>query len=146
MDEVGTIINGIKMVQKRKASGLTFGELAKELFVTSLAIGSNSSRNDVVFDQYKCNSVTGVEHSQRAVGSLVFRLVFTSQSIQHWRAFLSSWNNKKELITFTIDRWRSDTMREQTVSSKKIYVAASEECCYLSKPNAEIVHNFHSNQ
>ena len=104
MDEVGTIINGIKMVQKRKASGMTFGELAKELFVTSLAIGSNSSRNDVVFDQYKCNSVTGVEYSQRAVGSLVFRLVVTSQSIQHWRAFLSSWNNKKELITFTIDR------------------------------------------
>ena len=46
-------IDGMSLVQKAKTSELTSGKLAKELFRTTLAIGSDSSRTEIVFDQYE---------------------------------------------------------------------------------------------
>ena len=53
MDEAVIIIDEMAMVQKSKSPVLAFGELAKQLFTTTLATGSESSRDDVVFDQFK---------------------------------------------------------------------------------------------
>ena len=114
--------------------------------MTYRVIRNNSSGNDVVVDQYKWNSVTSVEDSQRVVGSLVFKSIVTSQSIQHWGSLLSSWSNKKELIVLTVNHWRFDVLREQTDPGKKIYAVTNEEYFYLPKSNAEILPNFYSNQ
>ena len=40
---------GWQWFKKQKTSGLRFGELAKQLFTTTVAIASDSSRIDAVF-------------------------------------------------------------------------------------------------
>ena len=92
---------------------MNFGELAKQLFTTTVAIGSDSSRIDAVFNKYKKNYIKNAERSRRGVGSSVFKSIISSQSIQQSRSFLSWWIKKSELITFIVAQWRSDTLRAQ---------------------------------
>ena len=73
MNEAVTIIDGMTMVQKTKTSGLTFGQLAKQLFITARALGSGSSRIDAVFDQYMQSSFKSAERRRRGIGSLVVK-------------------------------------------------------------------------
>lgn len=113
LNEDVIIIDGMAVVQKAKTSGLRFGELAKQLFTTTVAIGSDSSRIDAVFNKYKKNYIKNAERSRRGVGSSVFKSIISSQSIQQSRSFLSWWIKKSELITFIVAQWRSDTLRAQ---------------------------------
>ena len=46
------IFDGMAEVQSFKATGLTFGELANELFRPIISKGSSFSRIDIVFDVY----------------------------------------------------------------------------------------------
>ena len=67
------IIDGMAMVQKAKTRGLKFCKLAKQLFTTTLVTGSDFWTIDVVFDQYKNNSIKNAECNLGRVGSLVFK-------------------------------------------------------------------------
>ena len=93
--------------------------------MTTLAIGNNFSRIDVVLDQCKKNPIKNAECSRRGVGSLVFNSIILSESIQQC---VLSWSNKSKLITSNVDQWRSDTMRAQLDPGKEVYVTANEEC------------------
>ena len=52
----------------------------------------------------------------------------------------------KKWKTFIADQWRSNALREQFNLSKTIYLTANEKCCYLTKSNAKIVPELHSNE
>ena len=146
LDDAVIIIDGMALVQTAKTSGLTFGELAKQLLTTSLAIGNRSTRIDIVFDQYRKNSIKNAERSRRGVGSLLFKSIIPSQSIQQWGSFLSSWSNKKELIAFIVDQWKSDKLRAFLDPDKELYVTANDKCWRLTNSTVEMASSLHSNQ
>ena len=111
--------------------------------MTTLAIGNNFSRIDVVLNQCKKNPIKNAECSRRGVGSLVFNSIILSESIQQC---VSSWSNKSKLITSNVDQWRSDTMRAQLDPGKEVYVTANEECWCMTKSTAVIVLGLNRNQ
>ena len=146
IESAATIIDGMAMIQKVKASGITYMQLAKQLLVMALAIGRNSSRIDVVFDQYHERSIKNAERFRRSTSSLVIKSIVSTQPIQQWVNFLSSWNNKRELINFVLEQWRKGPLRFLITDGKKLFVAVNDECCCLTRNNSELIDNLNSNQ
>jgi hypothetical protein len=54
------------IVQKARATGLTFGELAHQMFQSILSSSRGAKRIDVVFDVYMENSIKSAERLRRS--------------------------------------------------------------------------------
>ena len=121
-------------------------QLAKQLLVMALAIGRNSSRIDVVFDQYHERSIKNSERLRRGTASLVIKSIIMHTAIQQWGNFLSTWSNKRELINFVLEQWRKEPLRFLISDGKKLFVAVNDECWCLTKSNSEWIDNLNSNQ
>ena len=93
------------LVRKIKTAGLTYEEFALKFLSTVLSSSSSSTRVDVVFDVYQQISIKNAERTRRKSGSLEFKKIAGSQQIKQWTSFLSSVNNKTELIKFTVEEW-----------------------------------------
>ena len=61
----------------------------------------------IVFDVYCETSINNAERGHREVEKLNFKKITRSQYIKRWGSFLSSGENKTELIRFLVSRWKS---------------------------------------
>ena len=114
-----TVIDGMALVRKIKTAGLTYEEFALKLLNTVLSSSSSSTRVDVVFDVYRQISIKNAER-----GSLEFKKIAGSQQIKQLRSFLSSVNNKTELIKFTVEEWKKNS---HVLNDKLLYVTCEEK-------------------
>ena len=105
---VATIIDGMAMVRKMKNSGLTFAEFADPLLKFTVSSNSHSSRIDIVFDVYRKSSIKNAERNHRETGKPKFKKIIGCQVIKQWGWFLSSGENKKDLIRFLVSSWKEN--------------------------------------
>ena len=119
-----TVIDGMALVRKIKTVGLTYGEFALKLFNTALSKNSSSARADVVYDVYWQISIKNAERARRKSGSLEFKKIVDSQQIKQLMSFLSSVNNKTELIKFTVEEWKKNS---HVLNDKLLYVTCEEK-------------------
>ena len=127
-----TVIDGMALVRKIKTAGLTYEEFALKLLNTLLSTSSSSSRIDVVFDVHQQISIKNAERARRKSGSFEFKKIVGSQQIKQWTSFLSSVNNKTELIKFTVEEWKN---KSHLLNDKLLYVTCEEKCFMISDGN-----------
>ena len=101
-----TIIDGIALVRKIKTAGLTYEQFSVKLLNAVMSSGCSSTRVDAVFDVYRNISIKNAEHAHRKSGNIEFKKILGSQLIKQWNSFLSSTNNKTELIKFIFAEWK----------------------------------------
>ena len=130
-DGYASIFDGMAIVQKARATGLTFGELAHQMFQSILSSSRGANRIDVVFDVYMENSIKSAERLRRSTGNLAFRQLIPTYPVKQYNQFLSSPANKRELIRFLLDQWKQEE-HFSTVESGTFYVTCDEKCFQLS--------------
>jgi hypothetical protein len=62
------IINGMSLLHKVNAESKTYGELASTILASTLHVGSDSKRKDIVFDTYRDVSIKNAEWETRKHG------------------------------------------------------------------------------
>ena len=103
------IIDGMSaLVRKVKHAGHRFDIFADELLRSTLSSSTNASRIDIVFDVYREHSIKNVGRGHTETGEFQFRRIIGTQTIKQYAAFLSSSNNKLELIRFLVSRWQAN--------------------------------------
>ena len=131
-EHYAAVFDGMAVVQKARASGLTFGELAYQMLQSILSSSRGSKRIDVVFDMYRENSIKNAKRLRRSTGKLTFRQLIRSYPVKQYNQFLSSSTDKRELIRFLVDQWKQEE-HFMTVESGTFYVTCDEKCFQLSK-------------
>lgn len=63
------------LIQKIKVRGITFSELAKQIFQHVLNITPKPVRTDLVFGVYKENSIKDAERVRRSTGDVRFQAI-----------------------------------------------------------------------
>ena len=63
------LIDGMALVQRLKGGQKTFAEIAESLLSMALNEGTSSDRIDVIFDDYKDDSIKSAERENRGEGS-----------------------------------------------------------------------------
>ena len=122
------IIDGMALVQRIKGDQKTFREVADMLLTMVLREGASSARIDAVFDVYRKISIKNVEMEKRgAEMGNEYRSIRPDHRVQQWRRFLSSPENKQQLIHFIVDEWQKERCRVK-LAGKKLYATAGEEC------------------
>ena len=114
-----TILDGMALVQKLKTPGKTFGDLSQDLVDVVLYLGRDSSRIDLVFNVYSDESIKNAERTRCTSGSFTYQILKSTQPVKQWTNFLSSSENKGELIKFFISSW---TAKPINVSLKMLFV------------------------
>ena len=96
-------------VRKLKVnSNVTFKEMSEKLLCNVLKTSKNASQIHVVFDVYKSDSIKNAERIRRSSGQLQFHNIVATQKIKQWNQFLSSGDNKMQLIDFIVKQWQYD--------------------------------------
>ena len=135
-DNIVTVLDGMTLIQKAITAGQTFGDLCDTLLRTVLFLGKDSKRLDLVFDVYCDQSIKNAERLRRGSGNLMFQNLKPSLPIKQWNQFLSSTKNKKGLIAFLINDWKTKTRIIKTnifTSATKINVIASHQVTIMSQ-------------
>ena len=140
-DDYASIFDGMAIIQKARATGLTFGELAHQMFQSILSSSRGAKRIDVVFDVYMENSIKSAERLRRSTENLTFQQLIPSYPVKQYNQFLSSPANKLELIKFLRDQWKQEE-HSLTVESGTFYVTYDEKCFQLSKEGMLEVQNW----
>ena len=73
---------------------------------------------------YRQISIKNAECARRKSGSLEFKKIVDSQQIKQLMSFLSSVNNKTELIKFTVEEWKKNS---HVLNDKLLYVTCEEK-------------------
>ena len=113
------------LVRKVKNTGFTYDEFTDELLKCAVVSCTGTTQVDIVFDVYLEDSIKNAERGKREVGKLQFKTILGSQQIKQWGAFLSSGNNKNELIRFLVRRWKNNC---SIIGNIKLYVAFDDQC------------------
>ena len=127
-----TIIDGMALVRKVKHAGHTFDSFTDELLESAVSSSIGASRIDIVFDVYRDHSIKNAERGHRETGTLQFRWIIGNQTIKQYAAFLSSSNNKLELIKFLVSRWKTNC---SYIGNTEVNVAFDESCIQLGNGN-----------
>ena len=69
---------------------------------------------------------------RRSSGQLHFRTIVASQKIKQWNQFLSSGENKMQLIDFIVNQWQYDD-RIKNTNPNIFYATAGTKCYNLSR-------------
>ena len=116
-------IDGMAVVKKLKVkSKITFKEMPEKLLDEILKTSSSAFQIYVVFDVYKTDSIKNAERIRRSSGQLHFRIIVASQKIKQWNQFLSSRDNKMQLID-----------RIKNTNSNIFYATTCTKCHNLSR-------------
>ena len=103
------LIDGMALVQRLKGGQKTFAEIAESLLSMELNEGTSSDRTDVVFDDYRDDSIKSAERENRGEGSgSEFRNLQADHRVKQWRKFLCSLRNKQALIVFVTKEWQKE--------------------------------------
>ena len=92
------------MIRKVRNKGVNFGEVAEEMLKQTLTLNSGARLIDIGFDVYCKISMKSAERGHREVGRLHLEEIIGNQYIKQWGSFLSSGDNKTELIPFLVSR------------------------------------------
>ena len=127
-DNCAAVIDGMSLVQKVNADNLSFGDVADTVFNMALREGEQCKRIDVVFDTYQEISIKNSERSKpgEETGHQL-RSIPSSQIVRQWRTFLTKVNNKTSLISFIVDKWRTERFR-QKLGNKELFATTKALC------------------
>lgn len=124
------ILDAMAILQTLSVLPATFGELAKDLLVkiVNMAVFSNCSRLDFVCDRYPSQSIKNLERDRRAIGGThVIRLYSEQQRVpRQWKKFMSSGENKEELMKFIFISWRKADPR--LLKGVEVFLAHENKC------------------
>ena len=140
-----SIVDGMALVQKVRASGLTYQQLAEQLLKSVLSISKNADRIDVVFDVYRDDSIKNAERIRRSNGKILVQNIVPSCPVKQWNQFLSTASNKTALIKFIVAQWASSP-HFNNIERGKFYATVDDECMELSKDGARSIEQLRSNQ
>ena len=115
-------------VRSFKTTGLTFGELADELFRSTTFKGSSFSRIDIVFDIYQVISIKSAERIKRKKNTVItFHSIIPTHKMKQWQSFLSSSKNKTSLTKFLGEQWMVNDY-STLLHNKSIYKLLQKDC------------------
>ena len=120
------------LVQRLKGAQKTFAEIAEFLLSMAFNEGTLSDRIDVLFDDYRDDSIKNAERESGGEGSgSEFRYLQTDHRVKQWRKFLCSSRNKQALIVFvTKERQKEKSlMVTRVVGSLTDLDPTQEEAC-----------------
>lgn len=120
----------------------TFGELATQLLVkaVNIAIYSNCKRVDFVCDRYPRESIKNLERDRRATGGVqVVRIYSEHQKVpRQWKKFMSSGENKEELMKFLFNFWQKADAR--LLKGVQIVLSHEEKCHSFIQSNEQLTY------
>ena len=95
----------------------------------ALTSRSDARRIDIGFDVYSETSIKNAEKGHCQVGTLHFKNIIKTQYIKQWGCFLSSGENKTELIRYLVSRKKSDCSvnEKEDTDVFLIWIAASNQ-------------------
>jgi hypothetical protein len=111
------IVDAMAMVLRLPINLKTFGDAADCLLRMILHDKALSSRVDVVFDEYRDITIKGGERERRGTPSATRYInIQAGHKIQLWKKFLSTSDNKQQLINFIGAEWQLPHYRSQLES------------------------------
>jgi hypothetical protein len=139
--ESALIVDAMAILQTLNVLPSTFGELAKDLLVKviNMALFSKSSRVDFVCDRYPAQSIKNLEREKRGEdGALVVHIYGDQQRVtRQWKKFMSSGENKEEIMKFIFNAWRSEN--PCLLKGVEIFLAHEDKCHKLSESEDAII-------
>ena len=104
------ILDAMAVLQTLPVIPEMFGELATKLLtmVLNAALFYKCKRLDFVCDQYPRQSIKNLERARRAASGVQVIRIYSEQqkAPRQWKKFMSSGENKEELIKFIFNTWR----------------------------------------
>ena len=141
VEEKAYIVDAMAMIQTMTEIPDTFGELATQLLVkiVNTAVFSSSKRVDFVCDRYPKQSIKDLERQRRAAsGVQVIRIYGEQQKApRQWKKFLSSGENKEELMKSIFITWSKADPR--LLKGIKVFIAHEDTCHKLFAANGEMI-------
>ena len=128
------LLDAMAVLQSTTVIPNTYGELSDAILsrIVATAKKLKASRVDFVTDRYPALSIKNAEREKRASlqGTSSIRIYGRNQAVfKPWKKFLSSGQNKENLVEFLLDSW-SKTER-QTLSGLQLYVTCGNSCSKL---------------
>ena len=121
-------------------------QLLRLLLGRVLNEGGSSDRIDVVFDDYREESIKNAERENRGEGSgSEYRNIQADHKIKQWRKFLRSSKNKQAFIVFVTNEWKKDKYMEK-LSGKTLVVTCGNSCYQLSSGVVQPISELESTQ
>ena len=101
---------------------------------------------DVVFDDYREDSIKSAERENRGEGSRSeFRNIQADHQVRQWRKFLCSSRHKQALIVFVTKEWQKEKYADK-LSGKTLVVTYGREAYQLSSGVVERLTDLNSSQ
>ena len=93
-----------------KGEPVNIAEIAESLLISMvLNEGTSSDRIDVVFNDYREDSIKSAERENRGEGSgSEFLKLQADSQVKQWQKFLCSSWNKQALIVFVTEEWQKE--------------------------------------
>ena len=121
------VIDGMALVQYLKGDKKTFAAVAETLLCRVLNEGGTSDRIDVVFDDYREESIKNAERENRGDGlGSEYRNIQAKHKVKQWRRFLCSSKNKQAFILFVTSEWKKEKYTAEKLSGKTLVVTCGE--------------------
>ena len=132
-EDSACIIDAMSVIQKVKGNHNTFSDLADTVFKMVMAEGFHYKRIDMVFDVYRDMSIKNTDRKEYrgASEAIHFKNISSGHKFQQWKKFLSGQSNKKSLILFICNEWKTTKYR-QRLNGKILYLAYEDECFKLT--------------
>ena len=122
IDDETTVLDGMALVRKIKTSGRHLVKCQIYFYKESLIMVGIQGE---LFDAYRDHSIKKAERTRRGSGTLLFQNLNPTQPIKQWNQFLSSSQNKKELV----NHWRQKT---PSMGNKHLYIGYEHNCICFS--------------
>ena len=107
-------------------------EIAESLPSMALNEGTSSDRIDVVFGDYREDSIRSAERESRGERSgSEFRNLQADHQVKQWQKFLCSSRNKQALIVFVTKEWQKEKYADK-LSGKTLVITCGREAYQLS--------------
>ena len=84
---------------------------------------------DLVFYVYRDHSTKNAERTRRGSETLLFQILNPTQPFKQRNQFLSSSENKKELVKFVVNYWKQKT---SFMGNKNPYIGYEDNCICVS--------------
>ena len=142
--ESALIVDAMAILQTMKVTSNTFGELAHDLLMKliKMATLSRSKRVDFVADRYPVHSIKNIGREKRSEGGKYLVKIYGEQQRlpRQWKKFLSSGENKEELMKFLFEAWRK--ANPKMLNGVEVFITHENECRkFTESANAMICSN-----
>ncbi len=140
--EKALTLDAMAMLQTLTPIPGTFGELAQQLLekAVNIAVYSNCTRVDFVCDRYPRESIKDLERNKRAAnGVQVVRIYSEDQKVpRQWKKFMSSGDNKEELMKFLHTAWKKADAR--LLKGVDVFLSHEEKCHRFIQSNEQLTY------